>query len=112
MKLTNQQIDAVINIAKDNNEKLKKIEKAILFKDKNLIKQSKELYKEYKNISPILKNKYISTADEKSILKALIEKVPSKVKSLDSWKLKQEIIILSIDSKDIKEIYDKLGINI
>ena len=112
MKLTNQQIDAVINIAKDNNQKLKNIEKSLLLKDKNLIKQSKELYKEYKNINPILKNRYISNIDERGILKMLVEREPSKVKSFDAYKLKQEIIILSIDSKDIKELYDKLGINI
>lgn len=111
MKLTNQQIDALLN----NVEKQKKLEyqKEYDLKVKeNNIKNKKEitsLLKTYEKIPKILKDLmyYNKNLSEKTITDSLnkIEK-----KSFDKSDLKNQIIIASIDSKDMEELQKKLSI--
>jgi hypothetical protein len=111
MKLTNQQINAIVSEARDNFNKKQAELKKNLFKDKSLIKKSKDLYKAYKELPQEIKDlMYNKPSSDHYFLSNLVNK---KFKSdiFDGHALSNKIVILSIDSKDLDDLKKKLNIN-
>lgn len=114
MKLTNQQIDAIVNEAIGANSVAINEEKDKIRNDKKVISEAEKymtiLEKIPNDIRNIVYNLRSITKD--TFIQAITSKIERKVTVLNSNKLRNKIIIASIDSKDIEELKSKLKIEI
>lgn len=112
MKLTNQQISAIVNKVREGIRVKQKAERESFYKDKELIKKAKDYKKLYDTLPVDFKNQvcYSRTRTEKDFLDRFVESKPSKIKDIDSHTLTQNIILMSINCNDLEDIKKKLNI--
>jgi hypothetical protein len=115
MKLSNQQIEALIaKIQKENKAKILQ-EVEALRNDPVIIKKA-EGYKQL--LSKVPKDirdcsRYSDDRDMlKKIITELVDKSKIKTKELYSSDLRNDILVASIESNDLKELSNKLGISL
>lgn len=119
MKLSNDQINALVTQAQIvNNEKIKKDNDKLRAANKLSVEREAKKYVELLNKIPKDLRNSIGLYDGNIVLSNIIEKVykikniKSNMQVLDHQKLKNEIIIASIDSSDLNELKSKLTIEI
>lgn len=112
MKLTNQQISAIVNKVREGVKIKQNAERESFYKDKELIKKAKDYKKLYDSLPADFKNQvcYTRTRTEKDFLDKFVENKSSKIKNIDSNILTQDIILMSIDCNDLEDIKKKLNI--
>lgn len=114
MKLTNLQLDTIINHLNRENEKVRNAEKEKRAKDKKIIGEAKKWSKYLSKLpSGLVQSLYIGDKISYSnIHMKLCEQQAIKTKPLDTKALREKIILASIDCKDFTELKKRLKINI
>ena len=110
MKLNNQQIDAIVNEQYKKHREKVDAEYAKNKKAKDVIEKANKLDKIYKSLSPEFKEAHPYTFNNKPDYVSFYAKKVSKLPDFSRESLKNDIIMLSIDSKDLAELKSKLGI--
>lgn len=110
MKLTNQQIDAVVETIYSKEYKAKQIliDKKDTEARKTALPKAKELYKIYEKIPKTVRDclRYNSTVTIKKIIDALVKE--SKIKNVSRDEIRNKVLIASIDSSTLDELKTKL----
>jgi hypothetical protein len=112
MKLSNQQIDAIIET---QSAKLTKQKADISSKLKDNIKLKKEAKRWAEYIAKIPDNiipQYNKPKEESILIKLVAEVMAINNINLPTSDLRNKLIIASIDSKDMAELQEKLGITL
>lgn len=120
LKLTKQQIDAIVNtvsskrdleINKENEKFYKEEEDRV---KKHLIEFEKNYDKIDKDVLKIIENGYYYSRKDtiERFKRSIFNPKKSKLKPIDKEELKNSIILESINVKDLDELCKKLKINI
>ncbi len=113
MKLTNQEIEAIAGkiVKKYDDEREKEL--TIVKKDKKILSEAKRIHKLLQSIPKAVRDNYyqFNTSTE-SIADVLINNVKLKSIRKEPFMVKQEIIIASIDSETLEQLFKKLKIKL